>query len=158
MAPRRPATSLAFQEHSEAVKPLSRNAPGDPAGPLVGSARGRGVRVERDHHSRQVVAGAPPHRLVDHLPAAQPQVVVVLEPPPREVHGVLAREEVPDAVAADYQELVVLGQRDHLQLWFGAQGPSWLAHLFHAIQMPITERSGHCQLTVQVTVVNVAAK
>jgi hypothetical protein len=59
------------------------------------------------------------------------------------VHRVLVRE-VPDVVAADDQELIILCQRDRLELQVGAQRDSRLAHLLDSVEMPIVEHSGEC--------------
>lgn len=74
---------------------------------------------------------------------------------PGDGDGALAAHHVPEAVAAQYEELVLLGEDRLLQLRLGAQGAGGALGAFH---VPVAEGSGDGELPVEIAVVDPAAQ
>lgn len=146
-----------FQMITQAPKPFGRYAPTNPRS-VVHPYLSRGLQMEANQHDREIVHGATPHRLLDQFLAANLHVVVILEPPPSKVYSILVREDVPYAITSYNQELVIFGESDQLELWFGTQGSTRSAGLLHAFDVPVAKSPSHGQLPVQVAIVDVATK
>ena len=121
---------------------------------LLRRAVRRRIVQEADDNDADVIRGIPSKRLGAQLLRRSLWVVVPSQRLPREVHGVVRAEDIPETVACDDDELVLVGQSPPLHLGLHNERAWFRLGTLQPLDVKVAERARYPEVAVDVSVLH----